>query len=67
MELSKMYFDQLGRVEDDEETAHVEVIDNKKTLFQCQDCLTIYDEVFGDENLNIDETLYLHTHAYLLC
>lgn len=49
MELSKMYFDQLGRSGDTEETMSVEIIDAKTTLFQCQDCFTVYDETFGDE------------------
>lgn len=53
MELSKMYFDQLGRAEDDEETTSVEVVEATQSLYQCQDCLTVYDATFGDEEFNI--------------
>ena len=48
-----MYFEQLGRLDDAEETTNVEVVEAKQTLFQCQDCLTVYDESFGDVALNI--------------
>ncbi|HEA80341.1 MAG TPA: rubredoxin, partial [Maribacter sp.] len=53
MELSKMYFDQLGRLDDSKETTNVEVVEATQTLFQCQDCLTVYDESFGDVALSI--------------
>lgn len=49
MELSKMYFDQLGQVNDNEETSNEEVVDVKTALFQCQHCFTVYDETYGDE------------------
>jgi rubredoxin len=48
MELSKLYFEQLGteREEDKKyETAKEKVEEN---VYQCHDCLTIYNEVYGD-------------------
>ncbi|MDO1512816.1 rubredoxin [Maribacter confluentis] len=49
MELSKMYFEQLGTVVNEEETAQVEVQDKERSIFQCTDCFTVYDETLGDE------------------
>ncbi len=48
MELSKMYFDQLGRATDSEKITTKEVVDTKHRVYQCQDCFTVYDEVLGD-------------------
>lgn len=53
MELSKMYFDQLGQSLDSEKQVVKDVIDTKKYVYQCQDCLTVYDESIGAENLGI--------------
>ncbi len=53
MELSKMYFEQFGN-ENTDDTSEKE-IDTKETkeVYQCSDCLTIYDELLGDMNSNI--------------
>ena len=53
MELSQLYFDQLGS-----ETKEEKQIETKKELtelevYQCKDCLTVYDESFGDITQNI--------------
>lgn len=53
MELSKMYFDQLGRSLDSEKQVVKDVIEAKQHVYQCQDCLTVYDESIGAENLGI--------------
>lgn len=54
MELSRMYFDQLGDT--------TEEADAKKTkveapvlseVYQCSDCLSVYDSAFGDAQANI--------------
>ncbi|WP_139957518.1 rubredoxin [Flavicella sediminum] len=54
MELSQMYFDQLGEVTESKES--------KKTkkeapvlsdVYQCSECMTIYDSAFGDEQASI--------------
>ncbi|MCL7761971.1 rubredoxin [Polaribacter sp. Z014] len=48
MELSQLYFDQLGSEKEDEK----EVASKKEAVelevYQCTDCLTIYDESLGD-------------------
>ena len=48
MELSKLYFEALGkeRVEEPAEEVNKEVLETQ--VYQCQDCLTIYDELYGD-------------------
>ena len=53
IELSKMYFDQLGK-----ETSKVEKIHPAKEklisqVYQCKDCLTIYDPTLGDSTQNV--------------
>jgi rubredoxin len=53
MELSQLYFDQLGS--EKEEKVKVELKKETKELevYQCQDCFTVYDETFGDITQNI--------------
>ncbi len=53
MELSKLYFEQLG-TEKDMDTSKV-VLKEKVELqvYQCKDCLTIYNETYGDITQNI--------------
>lgn len=53
MELSKMYFDQLGRSLDSEKQVVKDVIDARQHVYQCQDCLTVYDESIGFEKIGI--------------
>jgi rubredoxin len=53
MELSKMYFEQLGRSDETESTTKAELLETQQTFFQCQACLTVYDETFGDLAANI--------------
>ncbi|MEM1135053.1 MAG: rubredoxin [Bacteroidota bacterium] len=53
MEMSKMYFEQLGTFKENKE------VEAKKETFalkvhQCKDCLTIYDPTFGDITQNIE-------------
>lgn len=53
MELSQLYFDQLGKVRDNEETTNVikEIIE--ESVHQCSHCLTVYSEIYGDRTQNI--------------
>ena len=53
MELSQLYFEQLGNeiIEEKPTEDKKEVI--KEDVYQCQDCLTIYNKVFGDITQNI--------------
>lgn len=53
IELSRMYFDQM-----DEEKLSKEPNQQKNTptnanLYQCESCLTVYDETYGDSNSDI--------------
>lgn len=48
MELSRMYFDQLGDDRNIEPTAKAKKDAVKVEVYQCPDCLTIYDPVYGD-------------------
>ncbi|MCF7560997.1 rubredoxin [Sabulilitoribacter multivorans] len=54
MELSQLYFEQLGteREEAINEDEKKEVVEDK--VYQCKDCLTIYDEIYGDITQNIE-------------
>ncbi|MEL4307559.1 rubredoxin [Joostella sp. CR20] len=55
MELSKMYFETLG---DEKEVSKKETQAKKEIeieVFQCTDCLTIYDATYGDATQNIPE------------
>ncbi|ULC60406.1 rubredoxin [Flaviramulus sp. BrNp1-15] len=53
MELSQLYFEQLGteREEDKPDKAKKEAIEEE--VFQCKECLTIYNEKYGDITQNI--------------
>ncbi|MDT0676685.1 rubredoxin [Autumnicola musiva] len=53
MELSQMYFDQLGnkKEEDSPEGSRKEVEETR--VYQCRECLTVYDEKYGDETQGI--------------
>jgi rubredoxin len=55
MELSKMYFDQFGNeVIEDEDSENNKKIPQELEVFQCQDCLTIYDQNLGNEGSDIE-------------
>ena len=60
MELSKLYFEKLG--ESDKDTLTDELNQNQdieKEVYQCKECLTIYDSELGDKKFNIEsETLF---------
>lgn len=53
MELSQLYFDQLGNEKEEEIVIKVKKKTTKLEVYQCQDCLTIYDDSFGDITQNI--------------
>ncbi|WP_405562386.1 rubredoxin [Polaribacter sp. Asnod6-C07] len=59
MELSQLYFDDLGSEKEDEKGAEVKKEQVELEVYQCQDCFTIYDEAYGDVTQNIaPETLF---------
>jgi rubredoxin len=59
MELSQLYFDQLGSEKEVEKLVEVKKESIELEVYQCQDCLTIYDEAFGDVTQNIpQETVF---------
>lgn len=47
MELSKVYFGQLGKIESTQKQVK-KTVDAKRRVHQCKSCLTVYDEVCGD-------------------
>ena len=53
MELSQLYFDQLGSETESEKEVEVLKETTELEVYQCKDCLTIYDEAFGDVTKNI--------------
>lgn len=48
MELSKLYFEQLGENEGDSLNIKENEVHEKKQVHQCSNCLTVYDTDFGD-------------------
>ncbi len=55
MELSKKYFEQLGKKRAYKEPIKKDIIKTTKKVHQCQSCLTVYDAQFGDPKAAIPE------------
>ena len=54
MELSKMYFDQLGETTKEKENKKAKSEITKQTeVYQCTECMTIYDSTYGDSKAGI--------------
>ncbi|WP_100612712.1 rubredoxin [Confluentibacter lentus] len=53
MELSKLYFEQLGTEKDHDTLKSVSKEKVELKVYQCKDCLTIYNETYGDITQNI--------------
>ena len=54
MELSKLYFEKLGEEEIEIDTNLDEESKIAKEVYQCKECLTVYDPDFGDKIANIE-------------
>lgn len=54
MELSQLYFEQLGTEREDKARQEVKKETIEEKVYQCKDCLTIYNEVFGDITQGIE-------------
>ncbi len=48
MELSQLYFEQLGTEKDDEIFVDEVLETETESVYQCTDCLTVYNESYGD-------------------
>ena len=55
MELSQLYFDQLGSEKEEIATTEVQKETRELEVYQCQDCLTVYNEAYGDITQNIPQ------------
>jgi rubredoxin len=53
MELSKLYFEQLGTEKDYDKSKSTSKEKIEEQVYQCKDCLTIYNEIYGDITQNI--------------
>jgi len=53
MELSKQYFEQLGRAAEKQEVEKKTQDATARLLYQCQSCYTVYDELLGDSKKGI--------------
>ncbi|MFB9054335.1 rubredoxin [Formosa undariae] len=53
MELSQLYFEQLGTERDEEKLAKKADKTIEAEVHQCQDCLTVYNETYGDQTQDI--------------
>ena len=59
MELSHLYFELLGVEKDELNNSKLEEEKVRVNVFQCKDCLTVYNKTFGDITQNImPETLF---------
>jgi len=55
MELSKLYFEQFGNENTDEiDQNKEEETPEKVDVYQCSDCMSVYSNIYGDENANIE-------------
>ena len=54
MELSKLYFNQLGTETDHGNTKTFEKEKIEMQVYQCKDCLTVYNELYGDATQGIE-------------
>lgn len=54
MELSKLYFEKLGEEEADSDKKLNKEPKIEKEVYQCNECLTVYDSDYGDLNFNIE-------------
>ena len=48
-----MYFDQLGTEKEEVKSIEEPKQENKVEVYQCAECLTIYDPVYGDITQNV--------------
>jgi len=55
MELSQLYFDQLGSEKEEIATTEVQKETRELKVYQCQDCFTVYNEAYGDITQNIPQ------------
>ena len=53
IELSFKYYEQLEEVPNDTPSKSKESVDSGNHVYQCQNCMTIYDYNYGDSNANI--------------
>ncbi|MGB2128528.1 MAG: rubredoxin [Flavicella sp.] len=54
MELSKMYFEKLGETNNDSSSkSEQKEVPILSEVYQCKDCLSIYDSAFGDSSVGI--------------
>ncbi|WVK15383.1 rubredoxin domain-containing protein [Flavivirga abyssicola] len=53
MELSQLYFEQLGTEQEEEKTVEIASETFEEEVYQCKDCLTVYNEAYGDMTQNI--------------
>ncbi len=55
MELSQLYFEQLGTEKDSEISINEVKEHSVVEVYQCTECLTVYNEVYGDLTQSIEE------------
>lgn len=55
MELSKKYFEQLGKIRAKEEVENIAEEKKVSLVYQCASCLTVYDAVYGDDTAGISK------------
>lgn len=68
MELSKLYFEKLGEEIELEDNNADENIPIVKEVYQCSDCLTVYDVDYGDKNFSIDPgTMFIDIPSEYTC
>ncbi|AUS06963.1 rubredoxin [Pseudotamlana carrageenivorans] len=53
MELSQLYFEQLGTEREEEEVSVIKKERSEEEVYQCSECLTVYNEIYGDVTQDI--------------
>ncbi len=68
MELSKKYFKQLGTIQKPDEVVKKSAAKEKKQVYQCQSCFTVYDKIYGDPKADVAEgTLFKNLPETYTC
>jgi len=53
IELSQLYFEQLGNEKEENQVEQIAHENIEENVYQCSDCMTIYNEIYGDITQNI--------------
>ena len=68
MELSQLYFEELGTDREEEDVENVTKDTIEEEVYQCSECLTVYNEIYGDITQDIlPNTPFVSLHDTYEC